>query len=192
MAFSWTSRPPGPSSLPSFELLLESDGITGLDSMEGNGRGLRGSTTSKLHHTHSQVLKHKRNTAKGPPPVQPSPSFQHVPGAFSRPLLAGEGLGRSVLVIVKLKNRGIVWLGQLLAQKHQGNIPPRSYTLSGKQKGQAASSTHNYPLPSRGREDTEEQVTYSQTMPLNPSLISLERTPLRIRMGMCSPCSWKP
>lgn len=106
MACSWTSRPPGPSRLPSFELLFESDGITGLDSMEGEGRGLRGSTTSKLHHTHSQVLKHKRNTAKGPPPVQPSPSFQHVPGAFSRPLLAGEGLGRSVLVIVKLKNKG--------------------------------------------------------------------------------------
>lgn len=91
--------------------------------MGGRGGGLWESTTIKLHHMHSQVLKPKRNPAKGPPLEQPSPSFHHVPGAFSRPLLAGEGLGRSVLVMVQLKNRGTVWLGQLLAQKHHENIP---------------------------------------------------------------------
>ena len=91
--------------------------------MEEKGRGLRGSTTSKLHHTHSQVLKHKRNTAKGPPLVQPSPSFQHVPGALSRPLLAEEGLRRSVLVIVKSRNRGIVWLGYWLRSIKETFLP---------------------------------------------------------------------
>lgn len=30
-------------------------------------RGSKASTTSELHHVHSRVLKHKRNTAKGPP-----------------------------------------------------------------------------------------------------------------------------
>lgn len=41
----------------------------------------------ELHHRRSQVLKHRRNPAKGPPLAYPSPSSQHVPWEFSRALL---------------------------------------------------------------------------------------------------------
>lgn len=57
----------------------------------GNNRlgweGWGGEGSTELHHRHSQVLKHRRNTAKGPPLAYPSPSSQQMPWEFSRTLL---------------------------------------------------------------------------------------------------------